>query len=121
MSIEHDWRFAVLVARTWTEPALRSSYLADPHRVLAEAGIELTPGSPAPVLPTETELDLVVEHFDTLPGPSPAAGFCLSLADDAPAAGFCLSLADDAPAAGFCLSPADDPRPLVAAPEAPAR
>ncbi|MBL1106837.1 TIGR04351 family putative TOMM peptide [Streptomyces sp. 5-8] len=81
MSLDHDWRFAELVARTWTETDLKERYLADPHRVLAEAGIDLAPGAPAPALPDGADLDVVVAPFDTLPAVAPAAGFCLSLVD----------------------------------------
>ncbi|MDO0926667.1 hypothetical protein QQY24_15045 [Streptomyces sp. TG1A-8] len=81
MSLDHDWRFAELVARTWTEPDLKERYAADPHRVLAEAGIDLAPGTPVPHLPAGEELDVVVAPFDTLPAAAPTAGFCLSLMD----------------------------------------
>jgi putative thiazole/oxazole-modified microcin (TOMM)-like peptide len=86
MSLDHDWRFAELVARTWIEADLRERYLADPHRVLAEAGIDLAPGAPVPALPDGADLDVVVARFDTLPAVAPAAGFCLSLIDPLPVA-----------------------------------
>ncbi|SEB31114.1 putative TOMM peptide [Streptomyces misionensis] len=82
MSLTHDWRFAELIARTWMEPALRERYLAEPRRVLAEAGIELPAGCPVPALPSSEELEVVVDRFDTLPAAAPAAAFCLSLADE---------------------------------------
>ncbi|WP_399930781.1 hypothetical protein [Streptomyces kanamyceticus] len=86
MTLDHDWRFAELIARTWTDSELRARYLADPRHVLAEAGIELPPGSAVPALLPGEELDLVVDRFDTLPAAAPAAGFCLSLADEPTAA-----------------------------------
>jgi len=93
MSLENDWRFAELIARTWMEPALRERYLAEPVQVLAEAGIELPYGCPVPALPSGDELDVVVDRFDALPAAAPTAGFCLSLADEAIAPARTLSKA----------------------------
>ncbi len=90
MSLDHDWRFAELVARTFTDPALRERYLADPRTVLAEAGVELAAGSPAPALPAAEDLDIVVGSFGTgddhvLPVTADSGTgtfFCLCLVDD---------------------------------------
>lgn len=66
ISLENDWRFAELIAATWVEPGLSSRYARTPDAVLAEFGILLAAGQPAPELPAATELDLVVEDFDGL-------------------------------------------------------
>ncbi len=85
MALEHDWRFAELVARSWTEPQLRGRYLADPHAVLAEAGLTLAAGEPVPALPTDDGLEIVVDTFDN--AAEAGAFFCLSLVDEPEPAG----------------------------------
>jgi putative thiazole/oxazole-modified microcin (TOMM)-like peptide len=81
--LDHDWRFAELIARTWTGPGLREHYLADPRQVLAEAGIDLAPGAAAPMLPTAEDLEIVEDRFETLPeAASTKFCSCLCLVDD---------------------------------------
>lgn len=92
MALEHDWRFAELVARTWTEDGLRERYLAHPHEVLAEAGITLPAGSAVPELPADDGMDIVVEAFDA---PSGARGHGLVPGTPAEGTFFCLSLVDE--------------------------
>ncbi|MFD9125580.1 TIGR04351 family putative TOMM peptide [Kitasatospora sp. NPDC059571] len=65
VSIEQDWRFAELVARTWLEPGLAESYTQDPRGVLADFGIELAAGEPVPALPAVAGMKLVIEDLDT--------------------------------------------------------
>lgn len=60
-AIDHDWRFAELVARTWTEPELAVRYHENSHAVLSEFGIELASLEQAPTLPTEPDGALVIE------------------------------------------------------------
>ncbi|MGW4160619.1 hypothetical protein [Streptomyces sp. NPDC004788] len=81
MSIDKDWRFAELIVRAWTDPALRRRYEQNPYQVLAEAGIRPLPGESAPALPLAEELDVVVDRFELLPADAPAAGSCLSICD----------------------------------------
>lgn len=64
-AIDHDWRFAELVARTWTEPELALRYRRDSHAVLSEFGIQLASREQAPTLPTEPEGALVIEGVDS--------------------------------------------------------
>lgn len=92
MSLEHDWRFAELVARAWTEDGLRERYATHPHAVLAEAGITLPTGSVPPELPADDGMDIVVDAFGTstatgshglvAAAPATETFFCLSLVDE---------------------------------------
>lgn len=65
--LEHDWRFAELVAATWLEPGLNTRYAHSPEAVLAEFGIVLAEGETAPRLPAAPELQLTVDDFEQLP------------------------------------------------------
>lgn len=61
--IELDWRFAELVARSWTEPELARRYTHDPVAVLAEFGLHVADAADAPKLTSFPEPDLVVEDL----------------------------------------------------------
>jgi hypothetical protein len=44
-------KFAGVIGRVWADPGSAKRYKADPHAVLAEHGIHLPAGVPAPVVP----------------------------------------------------------------------
>jgi hypothetical protein len=81
-AVEQDWRFAELVARTWTEPALADRYTADPCAVLAEFGMKVTNPRDAPTLVRPARSEIVVDRLDvpviTMNG---TGGFCVNDAD----------------------------------------
>lgn len=62
--VEHDWRFAELVARSWMEPELVVRYAADPCQVLAEFGLEITRREQAPALEPYCGPDLIIEDLE---------------------------------------------------------
>lgn len=62
--IEHDWRFAELIARSWMEQGLAARYRTDPCSVLAEFGIDLADPQAAPVLPADPGDDVVIDDLD---------------------------------------------------------
>jgi hypothetical protein len=74
--VEHDWRFAELVARSWVNPDLAVCYREDPHSVLAEFELRLDAGAAAPPLPTHSEGDLLIEDLDHCSAIMLPTGFC---------------------------------------------
>jgi hypothetical protein len=76
--VEHDWRFAELIARSWMEPQLAVRYAADPCRVLAEFGLKVTRREDAPALEPYSGPDLIVEDLEHARGHhmGPTVGFC---------------------------------------------
>jgi hypothetical protein len=66
--IEHDWRFAELVASSWMEPELVVRYAADPCAVLAEFGLELARPQDAPALEPYCGPDLIIEDLEHVRG-----------------------------------------------------
>jgi hypothetical protein len=74
--VEHDWRFAELVARSWVNPDLAASYREDPHSVLAEFELRLDARAAAPPLPMHSEGDLLIEDLDHCSAIMLPTGFC---------------------------------------------
>lgn len=62
--VEHDWRFAELVARSWMEPELAVRYAADPCGVLAEFGLTVARREDAPSLEPYCGPDLIIEDLE---------------------------------------------------------
>ena len=62
--VEHDWRFAELVARSWMEPELVVRYAADPRAVLAEFGLKVDRREDAPALEPYCGPDLIIEDLE---------------------------------------------------------
>lgn len=67
-SVEHDWRFAELVARTCLQPELALRYALEPRNVLAEFGIPVAPGSVIPALPADTDTEVTIINLSTETG-----------------------------------------------------
>ncbi|MFI1395449.1 TIGR04351 family putative TOMM peptide [Streptomyces sp. NPDC020681] len=65
-SVEHDWRFAELVARSYLQPELALRYALDPRIVLAEFGIPLAPGTAIPALPKDSFPEVRITRLDKL-------------------------------------------------------
>ncbi|MDQ0939576.1 hypothetical protein [Streptomyces sp. V1I1] len=59
-SVEHDWRFAELVARSYIQPELALRYALEPRNVLAEFGIPTTPESSIPALPADADTEVTI-------------------------------------------------------------
>lgn len=59
-SVEHDWRFAELVARSFLQPELALRYALEPRNVLAEFGIPTTTDSAIPALPAEADTEVTI-------------------------------------------------------------
>jgi putative thiazole/oxazole-modified microcin (TOMM)-like peptide len=82
VTVEQDWRFAELIAQTWTDPTLADRYAADPCAVLAEFGLTVTDRTAAPLLPSAGKSALIIERLDapvfTMNG---TGGFCVNDAD----------------------------------------
>lgn len=57
---------ARIIARAWSDPAFKAELLADPHKVLAAAGIELKPGVTVKVVENTDSL----HHLVLPPKPS---------------------------------------------------
>ncbi len=76
--VEHDWRFAELVARSWMEPELAVRYAADPCRVLAEFGLTVARREDAPGLEPYCGPDLIIEDLEHARGYrlTGTSGFC---------------------------------------------
>ncbi len=70
--VEHDWRFAELVARSWMEPELAVRYAADPCGVLAEFGLTVTRREDAPGLEPYCGPDLIIEDLEHARGLRPS-------------------------------------------------
>lgn len=64
LPVESDWRFAALVARSWSEPALLDRYADDPYRVLAEYGLAVDEEHDVPSLAGMAGIELVIEDLD---------------------------------------------------------
>ncbi|MFF3323725.1 hypothetical protein [Streptomyces sp. NPDC002889] len=64
-SVEHDWRFAELVARSYLQPELALRYALEPRNVLAEFGIPVAPGSVIPALPADTDTEVTITNLST--------------------------------------------------------
>ncbi|MFJ1705655.1 hypothetical protein [Kitasatospora sp. NPDC088346] len=62
--LERDWRFAELVIAAHLDPVLRTRYTVEPAPVLAEFGISLPFGAPAPALATAAGGRLTIEDLD---------------------------------------------------------
>jgi hypothetical protein len=60
-AIDHDWRFAELIARATTEPELAVRYREDSRAVLGEFGIEIDDRDEAPSLSAGSDDDLIIE------------------------------------------------------------
>ncbi|HEU5429417.1 MAG TPA: hypothetical protein VFU74_21240 [Actinocrinis sp.] len=82
--VEHDWRFAELVARSWMEPELVVRYAADPCAVLAEFGLEVTRREDAPSLEPYCGPDLIIEDLEHARGYrlTGTGGFCRTEPED---------------------------------------
>lgn len=74
--VERDWRFAALVARSWSEPALLDRYADDPYRVLAEYGLAVGEGNDVPSLARMTGFELVIEDLDRPHGTTRSCTAC---------------------------------------------
>jgi hypothetical protein len=74
--IEHDWRFAELVARSWTDQDLAIRYDEDPRSVLADFELRLDSGADVPPLPTDVEDGLLIEDLDQYSATVLPTGFC---------------------------------------------
>ena len=64
-SVEHDWRFAELVARSFLQPELALRYALEPRNVLAEFGIPMTAGSAIPALPAEAHTEVTIINLSS--------------------------------------------------------
>ncbi|MDH2390788.1 hypothetical protein QCN29_18730 [Streptomyces sp. HNM0663] len=64
-SVEHDWRFAELVARSCLQPELALRYALEPRNVLAEFGLTTGPESPIPALPTGADAEVCIINLSS--------------------------------------------------------
>lgn len=71
-SVEHDWRFAELVARSFLQPELALRYALEPRNVLAEFGIPIAPESIIPALPAEADTEVTITNLSSADESDPA-------------------------------------------------
>ncbi|MCX4820525.1 hypothetical protein OG883_11515 [Streptomyces sp. NBC_01142] len=64
--IDHDWRFAELVARSYLQPDLALRYALEPRTVLAEFGMTTGPDTVIPALPTEAPQEMTIISLTSL-------------------------------------------------------
>lgn len=82
--VERDWRFAALVARSWSEPALLDRYADDPYRVLAEYGLAVDEEHDVPSLAGMAAVELVIEDLDRPRTPVRSCTACGTCVTDLP-------------------------------------
>ncbi len=75
--LEHDWRFAALVMATHLDPSLSVRYAVEPAAVLAEFGLVLPTGAPAPELDRTRTSKLMITG---LGGSAQVASWCYQAA-----------------------------------------
>ncbi|MFK4221523.1 hypothetical protein [Streptomyces sp. NPDC019890] len=73
-SVEHDWRFAELVARSFLQPELALRYALEPRNVLAEFGIATDSSTAIPALAPDVAPTVTIVRLDQQAAPVCPAG-----------------------------------------------
>ncbi|MEV6398569.1 hypothetical protein AB0M39_27980 [Streptomyces sp. NPDC051907] len=82
--IDHDWRFAELVARSCLQPDLALRYALEPLTVLAEFGIVAGPDTVIPALPTDVQQEMTIISLTSLKTHSSTQSFTCTLCGSSP-------------------------------------